>query len=74
MLTQTLLLMATSLAAVAEPSNPSSLVLALVGIVSVVGYQLVFRPGREQQDATHSSTAAEPPVKPTLVRPRRRVA
>ena len=51
----------------AMPTNPSSLTLALVGVVSLLSYQLLVRPGREAQPprATHV------PANPSATRPQR---
>ena len=40
------------LAAVSEPTNPSSLVLACVGIVVYLCYQILARPGHEGRRPT----------------------
>lgn len=44
--------------AVAEPTNPSSFILAIVGVGTYLCYQILARPGRERSRPIDSSQSA----------------
>ena len=61
----------------AMPTNPSSFVLALVGIVSWLSYEMHVRPGHEhrpRQPQTASASLKPHYRKKRRIQPRRRVA
>ena len=65
---------AATLAETAIPTNPSSLTLALIGVVFFVSYFHLARPGHQQLRRKLRIDSAQPTVTGPQIKPRRRVA